>query len=144
MLHEKALINHKKFELDLNIYPQRDTTIGELIKQERIKMDLSQRQLSRLVGCVDIIRKCELGYIKPTRDMSLKLAKIFNTDSTYFYDAYLEETENFPTKIKSLLDSGLGVTDLSRKFKVSRRTIYRWVDGEIPSRRKYERIKELL
>ena len=62
------------------------TTIGERIKYERQRLDLSQLELGKLVG---VSKQCisgwETGRTTPDSITLNKIAKIFNLDVNYFF-----------------------------------------------------------
>lgn len=72
------------------------TTLGDKLKYHRLENNLTQDQLANIIGFNNgsCIADIELSKKYSGREISKKLASYFNLNTKYFYDEYLEETDN--------------------------------------------------
>lgn len=77
-------------------------TIGDKLKYYRLRNNLTQDKLAKLVGFSSgaCIKDIESNRRLPGRNISKKLADIFKLDTVYFFDEYLEDTYNLSNKLK--------------------------------------------
>lgn len=73
------------------------------------------------------------------------LATIFNTGTKYFHDEYLEMTDNFKFAFeKAWKESGLNQREFCEKLQISKRTFLRYMNGDIPTRKMFCKIKDYI
>ena len=75
----------------------------------------------------------------------MKLAQYFNLDTKYFYDPYLEETDDINIKLKSYMNkNNISLKQLSDKINMDIRALKTWLNRERkPSRETYKKLKKL-
>lgn len=131
----------KKYNLDERI----KGTLAEQLRYDRCKNNWSLDYLGKLIGSKNALIKYERGVIMPTRERSMKLAYIFNTGTKYYHDDYLELTDDFKILIESILKkSRLSKRQFSLKLNISKRTLFRWLGGDTPTRSQFDKIKPLV
>lgn len=134
----------------LKISALRDDTIGHKIRYHRLEKGWSQYELAKKIGLSEnqgryLIKDYETRGLHPSREISIKLAEIFNLESKYFYDDYFEFLDNSINIITGLRNKyNLSKTKIAKTIGVTRETWTRWENGYIISRENYEKIKELL
>ena len=122
-------------------------TIGEHLKFHRLSANLTQNELAKIVGLSNgaCIKDIEIGKKLPGRETSKKLAEYFNLDSKYFYDPYLEDTDNLNLILKEYRSkNNLTIRQAANKFNVAPSAWSTW-ENKIAyvSRNKYVELKKL-
>ncbi|AJG98897.1 hypothetical protein LF65_02311 [Clostridium beijerinckii] len=121
-------------------------TIGDKLKFHRLKNDLTQDKLAEIVGFSkgSCIKDIELGRKLPGREISQKLALHFNLDTKYFYDTYLEETNNSSEKLLNYRkQNNLSIKEVCNLTNISITAWCSWENGSNNvSRDKYKLLKE--
>ncbi|MHB8032360.1 transcriptional regulator [Clostridium botulinum] len=93
-----------------------------------------------------IIKDYETRGLYPPPELSIKLAKIFNLNTKYFYDEYYGFLDmDYPNIIKNYrLENNLSKTKLAKLLSTTYETIIRWENGENISRQYYKKINKLV
>lgn len=121
-------------------------TIGDKLKFHRLKNDLTQEELAKIVGFRkgSCIMDIELGRKLPGREISKNLAAYFNLDTKYFYDTYWEETDNASEKLLNYRkQNNLSKKEICKRTKISITAWSSWENGSNNvSREKYKLLKE--
>lgn len=81
-------------------------TIGQKIRKKRLEKKMKQRELGLAIGSSEVsaealVRKYEIGRMKPKEDRLQQIANALDTDIEYFFDTSFIESQN---KIYYLLD----------------------------------------
>lgn len=79
------------------------------------------------------------------RKHSEKLARLFNLNSKYFFDTYLEDTYSISEKLKKYRkENKLNIKEAAKKLNIAANTFGQWENRKAyPSRLLYPRLKEL-
>lgn len=125
---------------------EKGNTIGEHLKYHRLSVNLTQNELAKIIGFSNgaCIKDIELGRKLPGREISKKLASFFKLDSTYFFDTYLEDTDNAADILKSYREkNSLTVKKACAKLNISQTTWLSWENrNSYISRDKYKLLKK--
>lgn len=80
----------------------------------------------------------------PTYEVSIKLSQYFGLTTKYFYDAYLEETDQLNIKLNNYMkNKNMNMMQLSKYLGIDRRSISSWIyKNKKPSRQSYRKLKE--
>jgi transcriptional regulator with XRE-family HTH domain len=121
-----------------------------MIKYHRTKLGWSQFRLAKELNLTEkqgryLIKDYETRGLHPPKELSIKLATIFNTGTKYFYDDYfvfLDNSKNIITNLR--LQSNLSVEQISAKYSISKLTWIKWEQGASVSRKKYSQLKKEL
>lgn len=108
---------------------------------------MTQEDIAIAVGTTKSnISKYECGRLYPSKEDSIKLAKLFKLNSKYFFDDYLSAMDNFNKTLFDLLNkSNVSKNKLCADLGVSKRTLYRYTyQNELPSRKIYTNFKNLI
>lgn len=120
-------------------------TIGEKLAYYRLKNNLTQNELAKIVGLSSgsCIENFEKNKRLPGRDVSERLAQYFKLDTKYFFDEYLEDTYDFGSKlIMYRKQNNLSAKELASKLNISKSTLSMWErGGNHPNRYSYQKIK---
>lgn len=120
--------------------------LGEKLKYYRQKNKLTQTEIAQIIGFSkgSSITDIELGRKLLGRDASIKLATYFSLDTKYFFDDYLEDTDDFQAIIKKYRHNhNLTIKQVCSKFNISETTWVSWEMGRnYVSREKYKLLKE--
>ena len=126
---------------------EKGVTIGEHLKYHRLSANLTQNKLAEIVGFTNgaCIKDIELGKKLPGREISKKLAEYFKLDTKYFYDSYLEDTDNLDLILKDYRSKhDLTIKQAANKFNVSPSAWSTWENRiAYVNRNKYVELKEL-
>lgn len=126
---------------------EKGSTIAEHLKYHRLSSNLTQNELAEIVGFSNgaCIKDIELGKKLPGREISNKLADHFKLDTKYFYDPYLEDTDNFKEKLKEYrCANNLNLKDVAKIIGVAANTVGQWEKGtNYPSRLIYKKLQQL-
>ncbi|EES48128.1 transcriptional regulator [Clostridium botulinum] len=121
-------------------------TIGEKLKYYRLKNNLTQDKLAEIIGYYagSCIKDVELNRKLPRRNFSKKLASYFNLNTKYFFDNYLEDTDNIKDLLKNYRKKyNLSIKQASNKFSISQTAWTNWESGgKYPIRDTYELLKK--
>ena len=116
------------------------------MKYYRLKNNLTQDKLSEIVGyhAGSCIKDIELNRRLPRRNFSKRLASYFNLNTKYFFDAYLEDTDDIKTNLKNYRQKyNLSIEQACNKFDISKTAWTNWESGEkYPIRDTYKLLKE--
>lgn len=122
-------------------------TIGEKLLYYRLKNNLTQNELAKIVGLSNgsCIKDIEKNKRLPGRDISERLASYFKVGTRYFFDEYLEVTYDISEKlIKYREQNKLSVREAALRFGVSDSTLSMWENGHsYPSRNIFLKTKQL-
>ena len=95
-------------------------TFGELVRQYRHHLDLTQAELARRVGCATItIRRIEAGTLRPSRQVAERLAAFLNVPEVEFEDfirmarAAGRDDSPLPSPVPPVVLEEIGQEDLS-------------------------------
>lgn len=128
----------------VDLYEQ-GKTIGDKLKYHRLKAGLTQEELAKIVGLSKgtCIKSIELNRNLISRKVSNKLASYFKLDTKYFYDEYLENTDNATNKLKEYrLKNNLSITQACKDLKVSKTAWCSWENSKTYiSRESYLKLK---
>ncbi|MCY6355351.1 helix-turn-helix domain-containing protein [Clostridium sp. ZS2-4] len=148
ILWKKHVINFKKYNAN-KISPK---TPGEWIKFHRLHNGWSQMELALKLGLNEkqgryLIKDYETRGLCPPKELSIKLAKLFNLNTKYFYDNYYEFIDS---DYATLLKNWRNKNKLTQKQAASLicATYETWNSWEnkriIISRKCYEKLKKIL
>lgn len=119
---------------------------GDYLKLFRFKNNISMSKLAKEIGsCRHKLENIEHCINYPRAETSIKLARYFNLDTKYFFDTYLEETDNIDTKLKMYINERkISISELSNYTNIDIRNLRYWINGKKrPSRNSYEKLKKL-
>lgn len=140
----------KEYTIDIKLYEldvSSSSIAGKYLKYYRITNNLTQTKLASIIGYSgsSVIKDIELGKKLIGRNHSEKLAQLFNLDTRYFYDQYLEDTYNISEKIKEYrLKNNLNIKETANKINIAANTISQWENKKTyPSRLLYPKLKKL-
>jgi len=122
-------------------------SIGENLKRLRQLNCMTQEDVARAVGTTKSnISKYECGRLYPIKKLSIRLAKLFELDTKYFFDDYLETMDNFNEILFDLLNkSDVSKNKFCTTLGISKRTLYRYTcQNELPSRNVYIKFKNAI
>lgn len=109
--------------------------------------NISQNDLAIKVGFKSgsCIRDIEMNRKYPGREISQNLAQYFNLSTKYFYDEYLEYTDELNEKlINYRKNNNLNIKEAAKLIGVSGNTWGQWENGNFyASRIIYPKLKEL-
>lgn len=94
--------------------------------------NLTQDQLAEIIGYHSgtCIKDIEYDRKLPRRSYSEKLASYFKLDTKYFFDAYLEETDNIKDILKQYRNQyNLTIQQVAAKFSIGKTTWTNWESG---------------
>ncbi|EKO1912149.1 helix-turn-helix transcriptional regulator [Clostridium botulinum] len=105
-----------------------------------LKLGLTQKQGRYL------IKDYETRGLCPPQELSIKLAKLFNIGTKYFYDEYYEFLDmDYGNIIQSYrTKNNLSKTKLAEIIGTTYTNITRWENGENISRQYYKKINKLI
>lgn len=133
-------IAHLEENLNFNL-------IGDKLKYHRILQNLSQLQLANAIGLKHntLIKNIENNYSYPTRNISSNLANYFKLDAKYFYDPYLEETDQIHIiLLQYRKNNNLTIKDVAKLINVSSKTLENWEKQKYDiTRENYYKLKEM-
>lgn len=119
---------------------------GNYLRFYRLSNNISMSRLAKEIGsCRHKLENIEHCINYPRAETSIKLARYFNLDTKYFFDTYLEETDNIDTKLKMYIDERkIPIAELSNYTNIDIRNLRYWINGKKrPSRNSYKKLKEL-
>lgn len=132
--------------LDLEAVKVDNEHPGYYLKMHRLSKNLSMSKLAKEINsCRHKLEAIENGKNYARWETSKKLAEYFNLDTKYFYDTYLEDTEDIHIKLEEYLNlKNIKVKHLSEKTNIDSRNLRYWLKGQKrPSRESYYKLKEL-
>lgn len=150
----KSTIFWEKYIIYLNNYKStkiNPKTPGEWIKLHRLQNGWSQVELAiklelNLKQGRYLIKDYETRGLYPPPELSIKLAKLFNIGTKYFYDEYYEFLDmHYDNIIQSYrTKNNLSKTKFSKMLGTTYTNITRWENGENISRKYYKKINKLI
>lgn len=108
---------------------------------------MSQEDIAKALGTTKSnISKYECGRLYPSKKISMRLSKLFELDSKYFFDDYLTAMDTFHEDLYNLLNNiSVSKNKLCSAIGISKRTLYRYFyQNEFPTRIIFEKIKKIL
>ena len=121
--------------------------VGYWLKYYRKSENISQQMLADRIGIPygTYIKQIENSELYPNRDVSQKLAKYFKLDTKYFFDPYLEDTDDCPNKLYTYRkENELNIKEAAKIVAVSPNTWSNWEKGKYGiTRENYLKLKEL-
>ncbi|WP_261771812.1 helix-turn-helix transcriptional regulator [Clostridium botulinum] len=124
---------------------------SQWIKLHRLQLGWSQMDLALKLGLTEkqgryLIKDYETRGLCPPRELSIKLAKLFNIGTKYFYDEYYEFLDmNYPNIIKDYrIKNNLSKTKFGELIGTTYETITRWENGKNISRQYYKKLNKLI
>ena len=108
---------------------------------------LTQNDLATIVNISKAnISKYERGELYPTKDISIKLSRLFNLKSKYFYDDYLSAMDTFHQDLITLLNNiNISKNKFCNICEISKKTLYRYLyHNDLPSRIVFLKLKGYL
>lgn len=123
-----------------NVHP------GDYLKLYRLSNNLSMSKLAKDIGsCRHKLENIEKRLNYPRSETSEKLARYFKLDTKYFYDIYLEETDEINTKLNTyIMCNNISIIQLSKITNIDVRNIRYWINEQKrPSRDSYNKLKQL-
>lgn len=118
---------------------------GYYLKIHRSSRNLTLLQLANETNIYHhTLEAIELCNNNPTHEVSMKLAQYFDLSTKFFYDKYLEETEDLDVKLNNYMEyNNINVTELSKHIETDKRSIRSWINKKNkPSRQSYIKLKE--
>lgn len=131
---------------DLNKITTNKEHPGYHLKKYRINNNLYLSKIAKEINInINTLENVELGLNCLGREISEKLAKYFKLDTKYFYDHYLEETDDIDKKLKLYMrGKNISLKQLSNEINMDVRALKSWINNERkPSRESYRTLKEL-
>lgn len=129
----------------INLF-QIGTSIGDKLKYFRTKHKLTQNELAEIIGFSNgsCIKDIELNKKLPGREISKKFASYFKLKTKYFYDEYLEETDNARDMLKHYREKhNLTVKQICLDINISETAWSSWESGKnYIGRDKYKLLKK--
>ena len=119
---------------------------GDYLKLYRLSRNLSMSKLAKDIGsCRHKLERIENRLNYPRCETSEKLARYFKLDTKYFFDTYLEETDQINTKLNTyIIGNNISIIQLSKITNIDVRNIRYWINGQKrPSRDSYNKLKQL-
>lgn len=122
-------------------------SICDMLKYHRLKLGWSQFRLAQELGLNEkqgryLIKDYETRGLFPPQELSIKLAKLFNLDTKYFYDDYYQFLDNSKYIISNIrTKNNLSIGEMAKKFDVTNVTWSKWELGHKPSRKNYEKLR---
>ena len=121
-------------------------TLGDKLKYYRLQAGLTQEELAKIVGLSKgaCIKSIELNQNLISRKVSNKLANYFNVGTKYFYDEYLEISDEAPRILKKYRNNNnLSINEVCDKFNVSKTAWRSWENSNsYISRESYLKLKD--
>ncbi|SHK89014.1 Helix-turn-helix [Clostridium cavendishii DSM 21758] len=142
------LINIKAYDKYILHSGLKPKIVGEWIKYHRKLNECSQVELALKLGFKEttarnIISYYESNIVKPNKETSMKLARLFNLQSKYFYDSYFGFLDNAPSILKKYRESNnLSLTEAANRIGTTYNTWSRWEMGKPISRKYFNKLKE--
>lgn len=145
------LRNWNELEIPLKIADLNNITTnkehpGYHLKKHRINNNLTLSKIAKEINSnMNTLENVELGLNYLGSEISIKLAKYFKLDTKYFYDLYLEETDNIDVKLKSYMkEKNISLKQLTNEINMDIRALKSWLNRQRkPSRESYKKLKEL-
>ncbi|WP_460291055.1 helix-turn-helix domain-containing protein [Clostridium botulinum] len=144
----------KKYIIYLNKCKTNNTTpksTSQWIKFHRLQHGWSQMDLALKLELTEtqgryLIKDYETRGLYPPPELSIRLSKLFNIGTKYFYDEYYEFLDmDYPRIIKNYrLKNNLSKTKLAKILNTTYETITRWENGQNISRHYYKKINKLI
>lgn len=129
---------------------ERDTEnkdVAYWLKYYRKRENISQRQLARNIGIPYgyYIKQIENSELYPNRDVSQRLAKYFKLNTKYFFDSYMEDTDDYSNRLYEYrTKNNLKIKEAAKIIGVSPNTWSFWEKGKYGiTRENYLKLKEL-
>lgn len=124
---------------------------SQWIKFHRLQMGWSQMDLALKLGLSEkqgryLIKDYETRCLCPPPELSIRLAKLFNVGTKYFYDEYYEFLDmDYPNVLKNYrFKNNLSKIKLAKILNTTYETITRWENGKNISRQYYKKINKLV
>ncbi|APC81723.1 TPA: helix-turn-helix transcriptional regulator [Clostridium botulinum] len=138
--------------LPINIYHElydtlEENTLGQRLKKNRMKLGLSQKQLS--VKC-NISRGAIIGYendsVHPSKEALIKLSKVIDLSYICISEYSKFILSDYSSIIKNWrIKNNLTVRKAAKILNVDSTTLNRWEKGTyMVSKNNYERIKDII
>lgn len=125
---------------------EKGKSIGNKLLYHRKLANLTQDALSKIIGIDSTtIKDIEKDKRLPGREISRKLAIYFKLDTKFFYDEYLEETDNANLILKEYREkNNLTIKQAATRFNVAQSiwSVWESKSGYI-GRKKYSELKKL-
>ncbi|EKN41236.1 helix-turn-helix domain-containing protein [Clostridium botulinum] len=144
----------KEYIIYLNKCKINNTTpksTSQWIKFHRLQHGWSQMDLAIKLELTEtqgryLIKDYETRGLYPPQELSIRLSKLFNIGTKYFYDEYYEFLDmDYPNIIKNYrLENNLSKTKLAKLLSTTYETIIRWEKGENISRQYYKKLNKLM
>jgi transcriptional regulator with XRE-family HTH domain len=117
------------------------------LKYYRKSEKISQQTLADRIGIHygNYIKQIENSELYPNREVSQKLAEYFKLNTKYFFDPYLEDTEDCPNRLYAYRkDNDLKIKEAAKIAGVSPGTWSNWEKGRYGvNRENYLKLKAL-
>ncbi|WP_261782578.1 helix-turn-helix transcriptional regulator [Clostridium botulinum] len=124
---------------------------SQWIKFHRLQLGWSQMDLALKLGLSKkqgryLIKDYETRGLCPPPELSIKLAKLFNIGTKYFYDEYYEFLDmDYPNIINNYrIKNNFSKTKFAELIGTTYETITRWENGKNISRQYYKKINKLI
>lgn len=91
------------------------------------------------------ISRYESGNLYPSKNISMKLAKLFKLNTKYFFDDYLSAMDTFHDDLLYLLNkNSISKKDICSNLGISKSSLYKYMyKNKLPSRNVYMKFKIL-
>ncbi|WP_411680405.1 XRE family transcriptional regulator [Clostridium thailandense] len=152
-LKDKNAIENK-FKIDYRnelVKGLNTSTVGEKIKYHRLLKGWSQFELAKRLGLTEkqgryLIKDYETRGLYPPPELSVKLARIFEIGTKYFYDDYYEflDSNYSYTILNWRKNNNLTVAAAATKINVNYVTWSSWENGKKINRGNYNKLKILM
>lgn len=144
---KEYIINLKSCEIERLKKQLEFNSVSDWLRYHRKLANISQQQLANAIGLNynNLIKNIENEYSYPSRDISVKLSNYFNLHTKYFYDPYLEETDQIHNLLLEYRKSNnLRIKDAAKLIKVSEKTWSSWENQKYEiTRENYYKLKKL-
>ena len=141
---EINIINAEITQLEEN---SENKDVAYWLKYYRKSEKISQQTLADRIGITygTYIKQIENSDVYPNREISQKLAEYFKLDTKYFFDPYLEDTEDCPNRLYAYRkNNDLKIKEAAKIVGVSPGTWSNWEKGKYGvNRENYLKLKNI-
>jgi DNA-binding XRE family transcriptional regulator len=156
-LCSESATNWNELEIDIiklesiSAYGNLSSSVSDMIKYHRLKMGWSQFRLAHALELTEkqgryLIKDYETQGIFPPKELSIKLAKLFNLSTKYFYDDYYEFLDKDYVMILMTWRNNKDLTQMKTAeiIGVTCETYCRWENGHMLNRKNYMKLIKIL
>lgn len=142
--YEVSLKNYEIEQLERQL---EFNSVSDWLKYHRKLENISQNELAKRIGIEygTYIKDIEINKKFPNRETSIKLSNYFKLSTKYFYDPYLEETEQIHTLLLEYRkNNNLKIKEAAKLINISPGTWSNWEKQKYDiTRENYFKLKKL-